>query len=64
VHACDPIAAICVARFRKAHAATSHGIDFTVEKDRLRGSTQRAKVRPPSGLARAMRTIDARIRVL
>jgi len=53
-----------VARFRKAHAATSHGIDFTVEKDRLRGSTQRAKVRPPSGLARAMRTIDARIRVL
>jgi len=36
---------------------------FDAGKRTLGGSTQRAKVRPPSRLARAARTIDARIRV-
>jgi len=49
--------------FRDAHASTSYRMNFDVEKDSLGGSTQRAKVRPPSRLARAPQTIDARIRV-
>jgi hypothetical protein len=48
---------------RNAHAASGYRADFDVEKETLSGSTQRAKVRPPSRLARAMRTIDARIRL-